>query len=86
MENSMPKKNCIAEKFQWLANFIIARHFLETVKSKCGRLSASADTAKTPIVIASHFDSRTAKSVQKTRAINGLPGIGSAIDFVALMP
>jgi len=35
MENSMPKKNCIAEKFQMLVKFIIARHFLETVKSKC---------------------------------------------------
>ena len=86
MENSMPKKNCIAEKFQRLANFIIARHFLETVKSKCGRFSSLADTMKTLVVTLTHFDSRMAKSVQKTRAINGVPGKGSAIDFMALMP
>jgi len=80
------QKNCIAEKFQRLANFINARHFLETVKSKYGLKTSSADTAKTPIVTALHADSRTAKSVQKTRAINGVPGKGSAIDFMALVP
>jgi len=86
MENSMPKKNCIAEKIQRLANSRGIRLFLETVKSKCGRKTASADTVKTPLATASHFDSRTAKSVQKTCAINGVPGKGSAIDFMALMP
>ncbi len=82
----MPQKNYTANNFQRLANFIVARRFLETVKSKCGRISSSAGTLKTPAVTAMHEDSRTAKSVQKTRAINGLPGKGSAIDFMAFVP
>jgi hypothetical protein len=72
------QKNCIAEKIQRLANSHGFRLFLETVKSKCGRKTSSADTLKSPAVTASHFDSRTAKSVQKTRAINEVPGKGSA--------
>jgi hypothetical protein len=64
----------------------VARHFLEIVKSKYGRKTASADTVKTPLATASHLGSRTTKSVKKTRAINGVPGKGSAIDFMALMP
>jgi hypothetical protein len=80
------QKNCIAEKFQRLANSHGFRPFLETVKSKYDRKTSSADTMKSPVVTALHAASPTAKSVQKTRAINGVPGIGSAIDFMALMP
>ena len=86
MENSMPKKIASPKNSKGWQISRGVRLFLETVKSKYDRKTLSADTMKSPVVTALHAASPTAKSVQKTRAINGVPGIGSAIDFMALMP